>query len=336
MVDPALYNNLSIETACGNSDGIPQFDITQLLQLRTIDSDSEYVKQSAGKGGSTMRNHHLHRLYTVKPEFKQLKIVEFILKNLPFKRITSIHCVSMESGSFACIHRDLRYEFGHESPFAENLGANNGVYQQGSVLMVLNLSDGGVPLWWSLDGDDSKKVLKSNDLVYLSSDYFLHGVPVCTSRRRQIRVTGVPSSKLYDLVDHSSKIVLPDDYKFDEEKDWDDEVSTYREPTQLLVWKKEIINRFKGLLITRADQERANAMNSRAYRNKVIRRVPAINLTSQLQDKNITIYFEDEDERSESFGSLAHVNTTRCLVNLQNRIYHRKQLQKDHWASLCH
>lgn len=123
---------------------------------------------------------------------------------------------------------------------------------------------------------------------------------------------------------------------FDEEKDWDDEVPTYREPTQLLVWKKEIINRFKGLLITRADQERANAMNSRAYRNKVIRRVPAINLTSQLQDKNITIYFEDEDERSESFGSLAHVNTTRCLVNLQNRIYHRKQLQKDHWASLCH
>jgi len=86
--------------------------------------------------------------------------------------------------------------------------------------MVLNLSDGGVPLWWSLDGVDNKKVLKSNDPVYLSSDYFLHGIPVCTSRRRQIRVTGVPSSKLYDLVDHSHKIVLPDDYKFDEEKDW--------------------------------------------------------------------------------------------------------------------
>ena len=122
----------------------------------------------------------------------------------------------------------------------------------------------------------------------------------------------------------------------DEEKDWDDEVPTVREPTQLLVWKKEVINRFKGLLITRADQERANVMNSRAYRNKVIRRVPAFNLTSQLQNKNINLYFEDEDERSESFGSLAHVNTTRCIVNLQNRIYHRQQLQKDHWASLCH
>ena len=220
MVDPDLYDNLSIETTCGNSDGTPQFDITQLLQLHTIDSDSEYVKQNACRGGSTMRNHHLHRLFKLKPEFKQLKIVEFILRNLPFQRIVSIHCVSMEPGSFACIHRDLRYEFNNGSPFTENLGANNGVYQQGHVIVVLNLSDGGVPLWWSLDGVDNKKVLKSNDPVYLTSDYFLHGVPVCTSRRRQIRITGVPKSQLLGLVDHSTKIELPSDYKFDLPENW--------------------------------------------------------------------------------------------------------------------
>jgi hypothetical protein len=220
MVDTDLYDQLSVDTACGNSDGIPQFDITQLLELCTIDSDSDYVKIRAGMGGSTMRNHHLNRLYKLKPEFKQLKIVKFILKNLPLQRIVSIHCVSMEPGSFACIHRDLRFEFDDHSSFTKNLGANNGVYQQGHVIIVLNLSDGGVPLWWSLDGVDNKKVYQSNDLVYLSSDYFLHGVPVCTSRRRQIRITGVPKPQLLDLVDHSTKIELPANYKFDSEENW--------------------------------------------------------------------------------------------------------------------
>jgi hypothetical protein len=220
MVDPDLYDKISIDTKYGHSDGIPQFDIIQLLQLQAVDSDSDFVKSRVMCGGSTMRNHHLNRFYNLKSEFKQLKIVKFILQNLPFKRIVSIHCASLEPGSFACIHRDLRFEFDKNSPFTTNLGANNGLYQQGHVIMVLNLSDGGVPLWWSLDGVDNKKVLKSNDPVYLSSDYFLHGVPVCTSRRRQIRITGVPKSQLLDLVDHSNKIELPTDYKFDSEENW--------------------------------------------------------------------------------------------------------------------
>ena len=123
----------------------------------------------------------------------------------------------------------------------------------------------------------------------------------------------------------------------DEEKDWDDEpTDIIREPTQLLVWKKEIINRFKSLIITRADQERAVVMNSRAYRSKVVRRVPAMNLTDILQSKNIQLYFEDEDERSEAFGNLAEINTTRHLVNLQDRLYHRRMLQQQKWAELCH
>lgn len=220
MVEPDIYDKISVDTKCGHTDGIPQFDIIQLLQLQTIDSDSDFVKNWCIHGGSTMRNHHLHRFFKLKSEFKQLKIVEFILKNLPFQRIVSIHCVSMEPGSFACIHRDLRFEFDENSPFTTNLGANNGVYQQGHVIIVLNLSDGGVPLWWSLDGVDNQKVLKCNDPVYLSSDYFLHGVPICTSRRRQIRITGKPKPQLLDLVDHSTKIELPTDYKFDSPENW--------------------------------------------------------------------------------------------------------------------
>ena len=89
-------------------------------------------------------------------------------------------------------------------------------------------------------------------------------------------------------------------------------------------------------VVTRADQERAAVMNSRAYRTKVVRRVPAMNLTNLLQSKNIQLYFEDEDNRSEPFGNLAEVNTTRHLVNLKNRVYYRQQLQRQHWSELCH
>ena len=227
MVDPIAYDNLNVEIEIGTSGqyttevrGISGFAMNQLLELVTVDSDSKFVKNNAGNGGSCMRNHHLNRLYKVKPEFKHLKIVEFILKQLPFKRIVNIHCVSLEPGSFSNIHRDARYSPDAGLPFASNAGAKNGLFQQGHVIIALNISDGGVPLWWALDGVDNNKVSTVNDSVYLHSDYFLHGVPICTSRRRQVRITGVPSSKLNNLIDHSTKVVLPKDYKFDEEKDW--------------------------------------------------------------------------------------------------------------------
>jgi len=225
MIDPILYDKMNVSIEIGNSGqyteeirGISGFEMNQLLELITIESDSDFVKRNAGEGGSCMRNHHLNRLYKIKPEFKHLKIVEFILKQLPFKRIVNIHCVSLAPGSFSNIHRDARYSADAGLPFAKNAGAENGLYQQGHVIVALNISDGGVPLWWALDGDDNKKVFTTNDPVYLHSDYFLHGVPICTSRRRQIRVTGVPTAQLAELIDHSTKVVLPDDYKFDSEE----------------------------------------------------------------------------------------------------------------------
>jgi len=225
MIDPVLYEQLNVEIEIGktgtytkSTGGIPNFDMTQLLELVTVDSDSDYVKLNAGQGGSCMRNHHLHRNYRLKPQFKNLKIVEFILKQLPFKRIVNIHCVSLEPGSFSNIHRDARFSPEAGLPSMQNAGVNNGLYQQGHVIVALNISDGGVPLWWALDGVDNKKVFTVNDSVYLHSDYFLHGVPVCAARRRQIRITGVPTARLNDLIDHSTKVVLPDDYKFDSEE----------------------------------------------------------------------------------------------------------------------
>jgi hypothetical protein len=227
MVDPILYDNLNVEIEIGQSGqyttevrGINGFAMNQLLELVTVESDSDYVKNYAGRGGSCMRNHHLNRMYKIKSQFKYLKIVEFILKKLPFKRIVSMHCVSLEPGSFSNIHRDARYSPDAGLPATENLGLNNGLFQQGHVIIALNISDGGVPLWWALDGVDNKKVSTVNDPVYIHSDYFLHGVPICTSRRRQIRITGVPTAKLTDLIDHSRKVMLPDDYKFDSEENW--------------------------------------------------------------------------------------------------------------------
>jgi hypothetical protein len=227
MVDPVLYDNLNIEIEIGTTGhyttkerGIAGFAMNQLLELVTVDSDSDYVKSQAGNGGSCMRNHHLNRFYKFKPQYKSLKIVEFILKQLPFKRIVNVHCVSLEAGSFSNIHRDARFSPDAGLPFATNAGVENGLFRQGHVIIALNISDGGVPLWCALDGKDRENVFQVNDSVYLHSDYFLHGVPVCASRRRQIRITGVPSSKLYDMIDHTTKVVLPDDYKFDDEKDW--------------------------------------------------------------------------------------------------------------------
>lgn len=227
MVDPIVYDKCSVEM---DSDQpgvftldpreIPQWKMLQLLSLHTVESDSDYVKQCAGFGGSTIRNHHLDRLWTLKPEFKHLEIVKFILRELPFSKISGIHCVSLAPGSFASIHRDARFVSDVGLPFDQNNGANNGVYRSGSIIINLNISDGGVPLWWSLDGADNKKVLKTNDQVYMISDYFLHGVPLCTSRRRQIRITGTPSAKLANFIDQSTKIELPTDYVFDNEPNW--------------------------------------------------------------------------------------------------------------------
>jgi hypothetical protein len=89
------------------------------------------------------------------------------------------------------------------------------VAKNGYVIMTLNITDGGGPLYWALDGEECTKPLKANDDVYLTNDYFLHGVPVMTSRRRQLRITGIPTEELWDMIDHSTVIDVGPDYNYD-------------------------------------------------------------------------------------------------------------------------
>jgi hypothetical protein len=56
--------------------------------------------------------------------------------------------------------------------------------------------------------------LLADDKIYISSDYFLHGVPVVTSRRRQVRVMGVPGPGFEQLIDRSRAVTLPDNYQY--------------------------------------------------------------------------------------------------------------------------
>jgi hypothetical protein len=208
MVPPETYDKCSVETDYNQHEdrGLPQWRMVQLMCLETNDSDSDIIKKEVTYGGTFARNMTLHRDWKIKPEFENLKIVKFI-KSLPIKQICSIHCVSLEPGSFASIHRDSRW---FPEAGKENTVIKNGVCQQGFTVITLNISDGGGPLYWALDNqyDDVKF---ANDPVYMCSDYFVHGVPVCTSRRRQVRVTAMPDEGFGDLVDRQTEVLVPPD-----------------------------------------------------------------------------------------------------------------------------
>lgn len=216
MVDPEIYDQCDVESPTEFNTVIQRsirpWQMTQLMYLQTQESDHDLLKSGAYTGGTFMRNMSLDRTWLIKPEFKNLEITKWILKTLPFRRIISIHCVSLAEGSPAIIHRDDRHtpEVG-----IENTSLANGVFRRGYVIIALNLTDGGVPLYWSLDGDH--KPIISNDRCYINSDWFLHGVPVCTSRRRQIRITGIPTSRLWDLIVPHTEIRVPDDFVYDSE-----------------------------------------------------------------------------------------------------------------------
>jgi hypothetical protein len=54
----------------------------------------------------------------------------------------------------------------------------------------------------------------------MTSDYFLHGVPVCASRRRQIRITGIPTDDLEGLIAEGTKIPIPSDMEYATKENW--------------------------------------------------------------------------------------------------------------------
>ena len=189
----------------------PQWKMLQLLELDTTNIDDALLKHMASFGGPSLRNETLHNKYTfnIKPQYKHLAIWNWIKDCLPFEKINSVHCVSIEEGGMSTIHRDQKGLYDNHSSITQNK-----VYQQGYVVVCINLSDGGVPLYWSLDGEH--EVIKSNDDIYLTNDYFLHGVPICTSRRRQIRVTGIPKAELWELIEKTTIVSIDADYVYDQ------------------------------------------------------------------------------------------------------------------------
>lgn len=219
MVDPALYNTGDTYIQPGDHTtmkrikrSVPAWTMTQLMQLDTETVSDPLLKLTGPIGGTSLRNETLAAEYkfTIKPHFSDLAIVEWIGKNLLLTDIRSIHCVSLEEGSFATIHRDAKGLYNEKS----SAGINR-VFGQGYVTVCINVSSGGVPLYWSLDGADAVHSRKADDMVYLANDYFLHGVPVCASRRRQVRVTGIPVNGFYDSLDQTTTVDVGQGYNFD-------------------------------------------------------------------------------------------------------------------------
>lgn len=209
MVDPGLYDLCDINVKNGVLHrGIPQWQMTQLMQLVLEEHDSNELKSMHQLGGTTLRNQLLHRTWELKPAFQDLEIVKWI-QQLPITDIKSIHCVSIEPGQFASIHRDNRQ--------TQSNTKHNAVYKQGFVVMTLNITNGGVPLYWALDGKDSQNCRHADASAYITSDYFLHGVPVVTSRRRQVRITARPNEQFERLLNKDTCVTIEAGYKFDDE-----------------------------------------------------------------------------------------------------------------------
>jgi len=189
---------------------VPTWKMNQLMQLKEEVSRNTWSnsgkKVNYGNSTSALRNTQYNKIWEIKPEFADLTIVKYI-KSLPFKKIIFMHCVSLEANQFATIHRDIT-----------KIPKTNKYHlaQEGFITLTFNISDGGVPLYWALDGEESKIPYKVNDDVYITNDYFLHGVPVTTSRRRQIRVTGIPDENFESLIDKNTMITIPDDYAYND------------------------------------------------------------------------------------------------------------------------
>lgn len=215
MVDPAIYEQINTHQVSETGEwtkidrGRKSWVMRQLLEMDKTGITDPVLLKFATIGGVGLRNAAYHNNFKVKEDCKDMKIVDWIFKTLPFERIVSIHCVALDPDSFAPIHRDDRSLFNNKSSIGSNL-----FYKNNFVIININVSSGGVPLYWGLDMPKENNCYKADDDIYLTNDYFLHGVPQVTSRRRQIRVSGIPKPELRDLFDKQSIIDVGRDYLF--------------------------------------------------------------------------------------------------------------------------
>ena len=215
MVNPDIYEQIDTNTVNEKGEytvinkGRKSWVMRQLLELDTSGITNPVLLKFAKIGGVGLRNAAYQHNFKVKEECKDLQIVNWIYKNLPFEKIVSIHCVAIDPDGFAPIHRDDKSLFDNTSSIGTNL-----FYKNNFIIININVSNGGVPLYWGLDIPNADTCYKTDDEIYLTNDYFLHGVPQVTSRRRQIRVSGIPKIEMYELLDKTSIVDVGPNYIF--------------------------------------------------------------------------------------------------------------------------
>jgi hypothetical protein len=224
MVPPDEYAKADTWEQPGNAMSMnyikkerPQWRMVQLMELDINGVEDPLIRRFSKLGGPSIRNETLdpQYRYSIKPYFADLQIYQWIQDNLPMQQIRSLHCVSIEPGGLATIHRDSKGFYSNK-----NSQSKNRIYKNGYVIINLNISNGGGPLWWCLDGREVLNPQKADDPIYITNDYFMHAVPIMTSRRRQIRVMGVPKPELWDLLEHNGMIEIASDYQYNDDDNY--------------------------------------------------------------------------------------------------------------------
>lgn len=165
-----------------------------------LDTKNSMHLATSRLGSVALRNNLLgDGKYHFRSMFEGLAITEWI-KQLPITDVIGIRCVSLAPSTFASIHRDSN-NFSNNSK-ESSINANK-LWRAGFVSITLNITDGDVPMYYCVDSGLSNPY-KVNDAVYMFNDYFFHGVPMTSSRRRQIRVTGRPTEQLMQFVDQDN------------------------------------------------------------------------------------------------------------------------------------
>jgi hypothetical protein len=196
MVPPDVYAraDVTIDSRDGASaiqqNGYPCWLAHSLV---VCNSDNERWARESKYGSVAIRNRlGLTHTFDFAPEFADLQITRLI-RSLPLTNIIGARCVSLDPGTFAPIHRDNS---------GDSLRRNH-LVDAGFVNLSLNISDGGVPLVYAMP-DAEAVPLEANAPLFMLSDFYLHGVPLTTGRRRQIRITGRPTAAFEALIDKAT------------------------------------------------------------------------------------------------------------------------------------
>jgi len=210
MVDPNKYVKADVRSRTGEpiDNGYPSWKGASLVYL---DSEDAELAENSKNGSVSIRNYVLdkHGEFKFFPQYEDLMITKYI-KSLPLDTIIGVRCVSLREDTFAIIHRDnSNFLPSSQRSLKVQRMVDNFLWKQGFVQITINISDGGVPMYYSSSSDLTNEYNTVNYPVYLFNDFFYHGVPITTSRRRQIRITGRPTAALIKHINEASMVNCP-------------------------------------------------------------------------------------------------------------------------------